>query len=118
MKRAYWSLLFLLLCGCLKTSPQLSTLKDYSLTFDRKQKISLKEKSSLTLADARTIALANNPTLRAAASAIRQAQYSYYRSLSAWSPEITAHGEVANSLSRGYDLHNPPAGIFPEENRL
>ena len=118
MKRAYWSLLFLLLCGCFKAAPQLSTLKDYALTFDRKQKISLKDKTSLTLAAARTIALANNPTLRAAASAIRQAQYSYYRSLSAWSPEITVHGEVANSLSRGYDLHNPPAGIFPEENRF
>ena len=118
MKRVYLSLFFLLLCGCFKAAPQFSSLKDYSLNFEHKQKISLMDKKTLTLDEARTIALANNPTLRAAASAIRQAQYGYYRALSAWSPEITAHGEAANTLSRGYDLHNPPPGVFPEENRF
>ena len=118
MRRAYPALLLLLLCGCFKDAPQLNTFKDYSLTFDRKQKISLKQQKTLTLAEARNIVLVNNPTLRAAVSAIRQAQYSYYRSLSVWSPEITVYGETANTLSRGYDLHNPPAGIFPEENRF
>ena len=118
MKKLYPALFCLLLCGCFKDATQLNTLKDYSLTFDRKQKISLKNQKTLTLSEARNIVLVNNPTLRAAAAAIHQAQYSYYRSLSAWAPEITAYGETANTLSRGYDLHNPPPGIFPEENRF
>ena len=101
----------LLLCGCFRGIDKLNTLEEYSQTFDSRVKISLSNKKSITLSEARAMALANNPTLHAAASAIRAAQYSYYRSLSAWSPEISVTGTVQNANSRGYNLHHPPAGI-------
>ena len=108
----------LLLCGCFRGIDKLNTLEEYSQTFDSRVKISLSNKKSITLSEARAMALANNPTLHAAASAIRAAQYSYYRSLSAWSPEISLSGTVQNADSRGYNLHHPPAGIFPKEERF
>ena len=109
---------WLLLCGCAKKIDHFSTLKDYRKNFSRSAKLSLQGKKSLSISEARTIALANNPTLHAAASAIHSAQYGYYRSLSAWSPEITAHNEVAHSISAGRDLLHPPPGVFPEESRF
>ena len=111
-------LFILLLCGCFRKSDKFNTLQDYSRTFSARQKISVKEKKHLTLQEAEKIALSNNPTLHAAASAIRAAQYSYYRSLSAWFPEISASWKVENTHSRGYNLHHPPAGIFPSEERF
>ena len=114
----YGACFLLLLCGCFNRIGPFGTLEDYTKAFERTQKVSLAEKTHLTVSEAGEIALANNPTLRAAASSIRSAQYGYYRSLSAWSPEISLGGEVANSHSRGYDLHHPPAGIFPSEDRF
>ena len=117
MKKTIFFCSFLLLfCGCVRQAEHFRTLSDYEQNFDRTQKISLAGKKSLSLSEAQKIALANNPTLRSAASAVKSAQYSYYRSLSAWSPEITASWENRNTNARGYDLHHPPAGIFPEEN--
>ena len=110
--------ILLLLCGCFRKFDKFNTLEDYSDSFDRKQKISLAGRKHLTISEARTIALANNPTLRAAVNSIRSARYSYYRSMSSWMPEVTAAWEVANSHSRGYDLLHPPAGIFPSEDRF
>ncbi len=110
--------LLLLLCGCFKRIDHFSTLNDFRKNFSRTGKTSLQGKKSLSVSEARTIALRNNPTLLAAASAIHSAQYGYYRSLSAWSPEITAYNEVAHSISSGHDLLHPPAGIFPEESRF
>ena len=118
MKHALLILSMLFFCGCFKRTNNFQTLKEYSRTFDRTQKIRLKNKKFLTIAEVRRTALANNPTLYAAASAIRSAQYSYYRSLNAWSPEISASWDVKHSLARGHDLHHPPAGIFPQENRF
>ena len=111
-------LLLLTLCGCFGKMNEFNTLKDYSNAFERKQKTSLKDKKYLSIDEARKIALTNNPTLHAAAEAIRSAQYSYYRSLSAWAPEITAEAESGAYDARGYDLHHPPAGIFPAEKRF
>ena len=107
-----------LFCGCFRTFDKLNTLDDYANTFDRKQKIPLKNRKTMSFSEAKSIALANNPTLHAAASSIRSAQYGYYRSLSAWSPELTASWKIDNSISHGYDLKHPPSGIFPEENRF
>ena len=118
MKLIFSAAVLLLLCGCFKGIDKLNTLEEYSQTFDSRVKISLSNKKSITLSEARAMALANNPTLHAAASAIRAAQYSYYRSLSAWSPEISLSGTVQNADSRGYNLHHPPAGIFPKEERF
>ena len=103
--------ILLLLCGCFRKFDKFNTLEDYSDSFDRKQKISLAGRKHLTISEARTIALANNPTLRAAVNSIRSARYSYYRSMSSWMPEVTAAWEVANSHSRGYDLLHPDRGI-------
>ena len=114
----YGACFLLLLCGCFNRIGPFGTLEDYTKAFERTQKVSLAEKTHLTVSEAGEIALANNPTLHAAASSIRSARYGYYRALSAWSPEITVGGEVANSNSRGYDLHHPPAGIFPSEDRF
>lgn len=108
----------LLFSGCFRKMDHFNTLKDYSDVFGRLQKVSLKGRKQLSVSDAGKIAIANNPTLRAAANAIRSAQYGYYRSLSAWAPEISAAGTVAGSKARGYDLHHPPAGIFPSEERF
>ena len=106
------------LSGCFKRVGDFNTLRDYERSFTVKQKISLQNKTQLNLSEARELALANNPTIRSAAAAIRSAQYTYYRSLGAWSPEITAYGEVNHALSAGHDLHHPPAGVFPGENRI
>ena len=110
--------ILLLLCGCFKKMDEFNTYKDYEQTFSGVQKVVLKGKKSLTVAEAGKMALANNPTLRSAASSIKSAQYGYYRALSAWSPEISVSGDVRNTHSRGYDLNHPPAGIFPEEDRF
>ena len=106
------------LCGCFKRVDDFTTPGDYERAFQLKQKISLQNKTQLNLSDARELALANNPTLRSAAAAIRSAQYTYFRSLSAWSPEVTAYGEVNHALAAGHDLHHPPSGVFPGENRF
>ena len=108
----------LVFCGCSSSISKLDTLDDYTATFVPESRVSLRGKKYLTLSEARETALANNPTLRAALSSIRSAKYSYYRALSAWSPEITASWETRHTDSRGYDLREPPAGIFPEERRL
>lgn len=108
----------ILLCGCFKETDRFNTLQDYSNTFGKASKTLIKNKSQLTLKEAKQIALANNPTLHAAANSIKAAEYAYYRSLSAWSPEISIYQEVKNSNSRGYELKHPPAGIFPKEERF
>lgn len=118
MKSLFLLLFLLLLCGCFKNGDNFSTLNDYARTFDSIRKVQLKSRDFLTLAEARELALANNPTLLAAANSIHSAQYSYYRSLSAWSPEISASWEVGNTLSQGNDLRHPPPGIFERENRF
>ena len=118
MKTLFPILLILLLSGCFKRSGNFSTLSDYTRTFDHVRKISLKNRKFLKLSEARALALANNPTLLAAANAIHAAQYSYYRALSAWSPELNASWEVGNKLSQGHNLRRPPPGIFESENRF
>lgn len=121
MKTAISSVLLTILIltgGCLRNIDNLNTLQDYNQTFSHRKKISLDRIRLLTLSEAGAIALANNPSLLAAASSIKTAEYAYYRSMSAWSPEISVYEEVKNSNSRGYDLRHPPSGIFPEENRF
>lgn len=119
MKQIFPAIILLwALCGCFKRVDDFSNLNDYERSFSTKQKIALQNKTQLNLSEARKLALANNPTLRSAAAAIRSAQYTYFRSLSAWSPEVTAYGEVNHALSSGHDLHHPPAGVFPDENRF
>ena len=108
----------ILLCGCFRESGKFNTLQDYSNTFGKASKTLIKNKTQLTLKEAKQIALANNPTLHAAANSIKAAEYAYYRSLSAWLPDISIYQEVKNSNSRGYELKHPPAGIFPKEERF
>ena len=111
-------LILCLFCGCLKKADALNTLQDYEQTFSVTRKTGLKGKKSLTIAEAGKIALENNPTLRTAVSSIKSAHYGYCRSLGSWFPEISAASEIKNAHSRSYDLHHPPAGIFPEEDRF
>ena len=118
MKTLFPILLLGMLCGCFRNGDNLSTLNDYTRTFDSIRKVSLKSRDFLSLVEAGELALANNPTLLAAANSIHSAQYSYYRSLSAWAPEISTSWEVGNTLSKGNDLRHPPPGIFEKENRF
>ena len=103
MKQIFLAIILpVVLGGCFKRVDDFTTPGDYERAFQVKQKISLQNKTLLNLSDARELALANNPTLRSAAAAIRSAQYTYFRSLSAWSPEVTAYGEVNHALAAGH----------------
>ncbi len=72
----------------------------------------------LTLQKAIDTALQNNPTNLAAAQAVRAARYGYLRALSAYAPEINAAYSLGHTLSRGWDLKNPPEGVMKKNDHF
>ena len=108
-----------LLCGCLEyPSDRLVSLPDFQDSLPKNNIAALAEMKRLTLADARKFALMGNPDYRSAQHAVSVAKYRYYRSLSAYLPEVNFHGAAGQSLRNSHDLLNPPAGIMPQENRF
>ena len=112
--------LFLLLtsAGCLIPPETPDTLAEFRKSYHSAPAVSLADKKTLTLAEAHETALLNNPTYRAVRDAVRAARFNYYSSWSAALPEITVQTTAANRLNRGYDLKNPPEGVFPRANRF
>ncbi len=76
----------------------------------------LAQKKTLSLYDAQSTALQNNPTYLAAYQAVKAAKYRYYRSLSAYLPNIRSNFHIAQSLRNSHHIKNPPAGVMPYEN--
>ena len=59
--------------------------------------------STLTLADAKRIALANNPTYQAAFFAVRSAKMRYYQAMGAYSPALSGAFAIGDQLYDGRD---------------
>jgi len=112
-------LTLVLLCGCFKyPSDRLVSLSDFQDTLPKNNIEALSKMKRLTLTDARKFALAGNPDYRSAQHAVSVAKYRYYRSLSAYLPEVNFHASAGQSIRNSHDLLNPPAGIMPWENRF
>ena len=101
-----------LLSGCLEAPPVFETPEDFRRNFSPRSPQMLPDSRILTLETAMQTALLNNPTNQAAAQAVLAARYGYYQSLSAYMPEINAGFSPAHTLSRGWDLKNPPEGML------
>ena len=106
------SIIGILTGGCFSPLESYKTLSECELAFTPSRRIYLEDNKILTLADARRIALNNNPTLRASVSAISAAKYNYDRALSAYLPAIDLNGSAGHTSDSGYHLHNPPPGIM------
>ena len=78
----------------------------------------LKLDQVLQLAEAQKIALQNNPEYRSLFYAVNAAKSRYEQALSAYLPQVDLSGGVEHKLESGYDLENPPAGIFRRKNGL
>ena len=112
-------LLTAVLCGCFHyPSDRYHSLEDYRKSLPERKIGSLTQKKVLTLSDAQQFALAGNPDYLSAARAVRSAKYRYYRSLSAYLPELDFRAETHHALKRSHDLFNPPAGVMPQEQQL
>ena len=112
------AILFLLLnCGC--AFNRLNTLN--SMADFRKMKPALELKAlaaqkTLSLFEAQTAALQNNPTYQAAYQAVKAAKYRYYRSLAAYLPTVQSSFQTAQSFRNSHHIKNPPAGVIHYEN--
>ena len=104
--------------GCFSPLESYKTLAECEQAFTPPDRIYLKNNEILTLADARRIALNNNPTLRSSAAAITAAKYNYDRALSAYLPAIDLNGSTGYASDSGYHLHNPPPGIMKRNNHF
>ena len=113
-------MLLLLFCaGCsLKPQNTFSSMEDFRKIQPALDLKKLSEKKLLSLADAQTAALQNNPTYQAAYQAVRAAKYRYYRSLAAYLPTIQSRLQTSQSLRNSHHIKNPPAGIMPYENEF
>ena len=111
-------LLLLITAGCLVPPETPANLEEFRQSSYRVPAASLADRKSLTLAEAHETALRNNPSYRAVRDAVRAARFNYYSSWSAALPEINAGTTVANRLDRGYNLENPPVGVFPGADRF
>ena len=95
--------------GCVKIPAPLENVDDFYRRFsERKASQVIPSEKELTLKRAVEIALLNNPTNLAAARAVVAARYGYFRALAAYAPEINATYSLGHTLSRGWDLKNPP----------
>ena len=105
--------------GCVKSPGAFETLDDFRHTFsDRKKAVVISAGKPLTLRQAVETALINNPTNLVAAQAVQAAKYGYYRALSAYAPEINAGYSLGHTLSRGWDLKNPPVGVMKKNDHF
>ena len=110
-------LLLLLSAGCvLKPLNTLSCMEDFRKMNSALDLEKISRKKTLSLREAQSAALQNNPTYQAAYQAILTAKYRYYRSLSAYLPSVQGNVKTAQSLRSSYHIKNPPAGIMPYEN--
>lgn len=111
--------MLLLSCGCaLKPLSTLSSMEDFRKMqpcFDLKK---MNSQKTLTLSEAQSAALQNNPTYQAAYQAVRTAKYRYYRSLAAYLPAVQSNMQTFQSLRNSHHIKNPPAGIMPYENNF
>ena len=113
-----FAVLFLLLtaAGCsLKPENMLNSMEDFRKITPALNLQKLAEKKTLSLTDAQTAALQNNPTYQAAYQAVRAAKYRYFRSLSAYLPSVQSRIRTSRSLRNSHHIKNPPAGIMPGE---
>ena len=109
----------LILCGCFSCpSDRYQTFEDYRKSLPRRKTASLAEKKILTLAEAQQFALAGNPDYLSAGQAVRAAKFRYYRSLSAYLPEVDFRAGAQHALKDSHDLLNPPAGVMPRERKF
>ena len=112
-------LLLLILSGCVEyPSERYRLLEDFQKEFPGKEISELAGEKELTLSAAKKKALEYNPDYRSAQRAVSSAKYRYYRSLSAYLPEVDFRADVRHSLRNSHDLLHPPAGIMPRENNL
>ena len=82
-------LLLILIPGCaLKPLNRFESMEDYRQIKPALDLQKLAQKKTLSLLDAQSAALQNNPTYLAAYQAIRAAKYRYYRSLASYLPNI------------------------------
>ena len=113
------AVLLAVLSGCVQyPSDHYRQLADFQKELPRKELADLARRKILTLSAARKTALECNPDYLSARRAVTAAKYRYYRSLSAYLPEVNFRADVRHSLRNSHDLLNPPAGIMPRENNL
>ncbi|MBR2872187.1 MAG: TolC family protein [Lentisphaeria bacterium] len=106
-------LFWIILPGCMKMPGPFETLADFQQGFyKRKAPAAIPPGAELTLQKAVETALLNNPTNLAAAQAVNAARYGYYRALSAYAPEFNVNYSLGHTLSRGWNLKNPPVGVM------
>lgn len=112
------AIFLLLICtGCaLKPQNTFSTMEDFKKIKTSWNLEKLAAKKTLSLFDAQSAALQNNPTYQAAYQAIKAAKYRYYRSLAAYLPAVQGSFHTSQSLRSSHHIKNPPAGIMPYEN--
>ena len=112
------AIIFLLLnCGCALN--QLNTLNSIADFRKMKPALELKTlagKKTLSLLEAQTAALQNNPTYQAAYQAVKAAKYRYYRSLAAYLPSVQSNFQTSQRFSNSHHIKNPPAGVIHYEN--
>ena len=107
------------LSGCVKTPSSPETPADFRRFFAHTgQQPPLQRGDLLTLTAAIETALANNPTNQRAVQSVYAAKYSYDQALSAYLPEINAGYSLGHTLSRGWDLKDPPEGMLRKNNHF
>ncbi|MBO5900757.1 MAG: TolC family protein [Lentisphaeria bacterium] len=105
--------------GCVSTPQIPETLESFRRAFSEDGKVpELQSGNILTLDSAVRTTLANNPDIRSAIRSVYAAKYGYYQALSAYLPEINARYSIAPTLSRGWDLKNPPEGLLRKNDHL
>ena len=121
IKRFYlFALSLLLFSGCMSKPGNFETLEDFHKAFSAGPSLppALQAGGVLTLKEALKTALVNNPTLQAALQAVQAARYGYCQALSAYAPEINASGSAGHTLSRGWELKNPPVGVMKKNDHF
>jgi len=110
-------ILLMLTAGCImKPLNEFRNMEDFRKTQPALYLEKLAQKKTLSLSEAQAAALQNNPTYQAAYQAVSAAKYRYYRSLSAYLPNIQSNLHTAQSIRNNHHIKNPPAGIMPYEN--
>ena len=109
----------LFLPGCMRMPGPFETAEDFIQQFHERGRFTeLSPGKLLTLHKAVETALLNNPTNLAAAQAVNAARYGYYRALSAYAPELNIAYSLGHTLSRGWELKNPPVGVMKRNNHF
>lgn len=96
--------------GCLQyTRPPAAVSSDSYTALQEKEKNLLPEKlDTLTLEQAQSIALANNPDFRSIQFSIDSARARYYQSFSSYAPTLNAGMSVSQSFGKMFSSSNSP----------